>query len=44
VCENGLLRTIFGPKTKEVGGDKLKEDEMSGTCSTDGKMRNVYKF
>jgi hypothetical protein len=30
--------------TKCYYGDKMKEDEMSGACSTHGEMRNAYKF
>jgi hypothetical protein len=42
-----MLRRMLKPKKKKVtGGWKrpYSEDNMGGSCSTNGEMRNVYKI
>jgi hypothetical protein len=29
---------------KQATNDEIKENEMGGTCSAQGEMRNVYKI
>jgi hypothetical protein len=56
VCENRVLRKIFGPKRDEVTGEcrKLHNEElhdlysspgeMGGACGTNGEKRNAYRL
>jgi hypothetical protein len=40
---NKWLQNVYSlPNTYK--GDQIKEDEMGGTCSTYGEMRNAYKI